>query len=209
MSSFTVVHADGMTKDSEFREYERLLSRDLLKRGVDLTHVPRVHEPETGNKWLFVWPDEEQAGDFADRLNKQTKTSTWKVKRLSEETPTSLGPLRPIEIQVGWQRNGYTFALAPWAYMAIRALFPESCQTRTVFVASERRVVGPPNVDHLREMATPTLLLLTGLDAKQLQSFDEFVVRDPVDGRLLMPPTPVRPLWETALAVLKLGPENR
>ena len=42
MPSFTVVHSDGMTRDSAYREYERLLSRDLLKRNVNLTQVPRV-----------------------------------------------------------------------------------------------------------------------------------------------------------------------
>ena len=192
MPSFTVVHADGMTRDSEYREYERLLSRDLLKRKINLAKVPRVEQPGTGIKWLYVWPEKDEAHDFAARLNKQTRTSDWVVKSLPEGIPPSIGPLRPIEIQVGWQRNGYTFALAPWAYLAIRDLFPGSCRTNTVFVASEAKVGAPPSGDGLREMAVPTLLLLTGLDVEQLGVFNEFVVKDPVDGRELLPPTPIQ-----------------
>jgi hypothetical protein len=40
---FTVVHQGG-TKDNEYHAYARLLSQQLLKRGVSLDYVPRVKE---------------------------------------------------------------------------------------------------------------------------------------------------------------------
>jgi hypothetical protein len=193
MPGFTVVHADGMTKDSEFREYERLLSRDLLKRKVNLAEVPRVKEPGTGNAWLYVWPGQEEANDFATRLNKQTRTSDWVVQPLREGTSPSIGPLRPIEIQVGWQRNGYTFALAPWTHWAIQTLFPGACRVNSIFVDADVKDDPASIRADVERFARQALLMLTELDADELRGFESYVVKDPVTNQTLVSPSRIGP----------------
>ena len=64
---------------------------------------------------------------------------------------------------------------------------------RTVAVSSKYEFRVPTDADGLREIVRPTLLLLTGLNLEQLSVFDEFVVKDPVTRRELLPPTPIRP----------------
>jgi hypothetical protein len=193
MPAFTEVHADGVIEDSEDREYESLLNRHLLKKNMNLAQVPRVEQPGTGARWLYVWPEEREARDFAARLNKQTKTSAWIIRPLPEGTRPSIGPLRPVEIQVSYHRSRYVFALAPWSYLAIQGLFPGSCQMRTVTVSSGGEVDVPTGGDGLREIARPVLLLLTGLTEERLGVFNEFIVMDPVNRRVFLSPTPIQP----------------
>ena len=191
MPSFTVVHAAGMTNDNESREYDRLLNHNLLKQNVNLAEVPRVREPGGENGWLYAWPKEEEARDFAERLNKKTKTSGWIVKPLQEGTIPSIGPLRPIEIRVGHQRNGYVFALAPWAFMAIRAAFPGSCQTERVFIGMD--VKGDPQAIRadIERLAGMVLPMLTNLEVEQLATFEKYVVKDPVTYEVMVPSRPI------------------
>ncbi len=209
MPSFTVVHADGVIEDSEDREYESSLNRLLLKKNIKLAEVPRVELPGTGTRWLYVWPEEREARDFAAQLNKQTKTSHWIVRPLPEGTRTSIGPLRPITIDVTNQLRRYVFGLDSWAYRAIQGLFPGSCLMRTVAMSTGTTARVPTDVDSLREIARPTLLLLTGLNVEQLSVFDEFVVRDPVEERELLPPTPILPERSFALGNGESRLQNR
>jgi hypothetical protein len=193
MPSFTVVHADGAIEDSEDREYETFLNRVFLKKDIKLAEVPRVEQPGTGARWLYVWPDEREARDFAALLNKQLKTTHWVVRPLPEGTRTSIGPLRPITIDVNNQGVRYVFGLDTWSYRAIQGLFPGSCLMRAVAMSTGTTASVPTDADALRAIVRPTLLLLTGLNEEQLSVFDEFVVRDPVEEREILPPTPILP----------------
>jgi hypothetical protein len=193
MPSFTVVHADGVIEDSEDEEYEASLNRYFLKKNIKLAEVPRVELPGTGARWLYVWPDEREARDFASRLNKQLKTTHWVVRSLPEGTRTSIGLLRPIQINVGYHPTRYVFGLDTWAFLAIQGLFPDSCRLGTVAVYARSQLRVPTDIGALLEIVRPTLLLLTGLNVEQLSVFDEFVVRDPVTRRVLLAPTPIKP----------------
>src|SRR5437773_1289787 len=75
------VHRPGGTKDSEFEAYARL----LLQQGKDLGKLPRVPEPGTQNRWLYVWQTREQAKDFAQELRRRTRDDAWEVVQV--ETP--------------------------------------------------------------------------------------------------------------------------
>src|SRR6476646_7355493 len=97
---FIVAH-DGGTTDREYQAYVRLLSRQLLQRGVSLDILPRVREEGTDKAWLYVWDTRAEASDFAEELKKQTKDPDWLVKAV--KASPSLGPLRPLEINVGRQ----------------------------------------------------------------------------------------------------------
>lgn len=187
----TVAHVTGMTKDEEFQEYYRLLSRLLLKQGIDLADVPRVEDPRTRKRWLFVWPTEQEALDFAARLNEQTKSADWEVREV--DAPPSLGPLRPLEIEVGRHRHGWTFALAPWTRKAIQTRFPGSCQSNSVSIAADTRADFVTTQGGLDHVAKQMLLVLTGLTAEQLQDYESYVLRDPVSGEVLLAPTLIQP----------------
>src|SRR4051812_29190097 len=117
---FAVVHQGG-TKDNEYQAYARLLSRQLLQRGISLDKLPRVKESE-GKSWLYVWDNKDEASAFAEELKKLTGDSHWHVTLVKAQP--SLGPLRPLEINVGRQHDGWTFALEPLTRKAVQTRFP-------------------------------------------------------------------------------------
>jgi hypothetical protein len=188
--SFTVVHANGTTADSDYREYLRVLSRVLLKQGVNLADVPRVEDPATGKHWLYVWPTEDEAQGFAQSMNEHTEAGEWVVR--SVETSPSRGPLRPLEIEVGRHGRRWTFALAPWARKALQTQFPGSCQKNTVTVTADEQGNLPTTQPELEKLAEQMLLILAGLEREQLQRFGSYVLTDPVTGERLLPPTPIQ-----------------
>jgi hypothetical protein len=114
---FTVSHHGG-TKDVEFEAYARL----LRQKGVDLANVSRVLEPGTGRRWLYVWEAEDKAHEFAEELKRRTRDNAWEV--VPVDAPASEGPLGPVEIQVGKQSNGWTFALHPFSRQMLQKVFP-------------------------------------------------------------------------------------
>jgi len=83
---FTVTYPGG-TKDFEFQTYARLLRQS----GIDLGNLPRVPEPNTKRKWLYVWPDREPAEAFRARLAEETGDPAWVVEEVT--APPTDGPL--------------------------------------------------------------------------------------------------------------------
>ena len=114
---FTVTHAGG-TKDAEFQEYARL----LRQRGVDLGRVPRVPDPGTNRRWLYVWDTEAEARAFANELKKRTGDAGWSVVQVNG--PASEGPLGPVVIQLARRADGLTFGLHPLGRATIQSAFP-------------------------------------------------------------------------------------
>src|SRR5205823_4228495 len=114
--SFTVSRQGG-TKDIEFEAYARL----LRQKGADLAKLQRVPEPGTGRRWLSVWNSQADAQAFADELKERTRDPAWEVIEVS--APASEGPLGPLEIQVGRQSNGWTFALHPLTRQMVQQIF--------------------------------------------------------------------------------------
>jgi hypothetical protein len=86
---YTVYHSGG-NDNGKFEAYLRLLRQS----GVDLGHTPRVPEPGTNNKWLYLWGSSEEAHSFRNELVERTGDSAWEVAAV--DTEPSQGPLGPI-----------------------------------------------------------------------------------------------------------------
>jgi len=188
---FTVLH-DGKTRDGEYQTYDRLLSRQLLKRGLNLDNLPRVREEGSSNGWLYVWESEADASAFAEDLKKETRDRRWRVQPVSAKP--SLGPIRPLQINVGRQADGWVFALEPLTRKALETRFPGSCRRHSVFISSQTRDNFVANPGELEELTSHVLLILTGLRTEQLKTFGNVRVVDPVENQDLLPMTPLEGL---------------
>src|SRR5262245_32020737 len=91
---YTVAYADAGIKRHQFEAYVRLLE----KRGIDWSNTPRVAEPGTTNRWLYVWPDRDDAEAFCEELKAETGDEKWYVREVASGTPTSRGPLTRVVI---------------------------------------------------------------------------------------------------------------
>ncbi len=176
----------GTQTDAEYKEYLRLLCRILLNQGINVADVPRAEEPGAKQRWLYVWQSKEEAQDFATRLGEHTRCADWVVTPVKK--PVSQGPLRPLEIQVGRNYHRWSFALAPWARKAIQTLFPDSCQSSTVTIASQGCVEFQTDQGKLDRLSQQMLLILTGLSTERLVAFKSYVVTDPVSGEIVLAP---------------------
>jgi hypothetical protein len=179
---FTVTRPGG-TKDAEFQAYARLL-RQL---GKDLGKLPRVPEPGTSRRWLYVWNTEEEARAFADELKKRTRDAAWAV--VDVNAAASEGPLGPILIQMTRQADGLTFALHPLSRAVIRSGFPRavsSASTASIDTATWyefRKERG--GLDELVRQIAPSL---TGLDSAELDALGYAVVDADSDETLVFRP---------------------
>jgi hypothetical protein len=160
-----------------------------LKRGLELDRVPRVRGNGADNPWLYVWDKKEEASAFADEVKKETGDSHWVVEAVRSEP--SLGPLRPLEIDVGQQPDGWVFELEPLTWRALQVKFPESCRRSTVLIGSQARDNFSASEDELRGLGKQVLFILTGLSPEQLRPFGSFRLVDPVTGKELLPATPI------------------
>ena len=168
---FTVTHQNGMT-ESKYRTYTHEIGRKLYQQGARLDQLPRAPEDGAGSDWLYVWEDRAEAEKFAEELKKGTRDSKWVVRPVQGQT--SIGPLRPLEIHVGRHSDGWTFALEPLIQLALRKQFPGSCRRTSVFVGTERGGELAATPGELRDLAGLVLIILTGLNGSQLQTFHSF-----------------------------------
>ncbi|HEV3387131.1 MAG TPA: hypothetical protein VG097_20095 [Gemmata sp.] len=161
---FTVTRPGG-TGDAEFLDYARL----LRQFGADLGRLPRVLDPETGNRWLFLWADRDAAQEFTNELRDQTNDNTWQMVEL--QTPASEGPLGPVIIELVRQAKQITFALHPLSRALIRSAFPEAVITTTYSLIDAatwdefRRKRG-----ELEDLVSEIAPTLTGLSHEQLET---------------------------------------
>jgi len=178
---FTVTHQGG-TKDVEFEAYARL----LRQKGVDLAKLNRVPEPGTGRRWLYVWNVEADAQAFANELKKRTRDNSWEVVQV--DAPPSEGPLGPVEIQVGRQSNGWTFALHPFSRQMLQEVFPGSCRVPSVFIATDTRKDFQATMGDIANLAEQVAIILTGVSINQLtDQFGGYRVYDPATKKELVP----------------------
>jgi hypothetical protein len=182
---FTVTRQGG-TKDIDFEEYARL----LRQKGVDLAKLQRTPEPRTGRRWLYVWQDQADAQTFADELKNRTKDAGWKV--VPVETNPSEGPLGPVEITVGQQSDGWTFALHPLSKQMIQKVFPGCCRAGSVFIRTDTSQDYPTQRD-LADLAEQVAVILTGLTLdKIMKTFGGYRVFDPAAKKELVAPARVQ-----------------
>jgi hypothetical protein len=181
---FTVTRPGG-TKDAEFQDYARL----LRQRGVDLGRLPRVRDPLTDQRWLYVWDTQAEAQAFADELKEQTGDPAWEVVGVNSRP--SEGPLGPVVIQMVRQADGLTFGLHPLSRAMIRSAFPGTVNPTTYATIDIptwydfKRTRGGLG-DLVREVAPG----LTGLSREQLEALGYSLVdADTSETLVSVPPT--------------------
>jgi hypothetical protein len=179
---FTVTRPGG-ANDAEFQNYARL----LRKRGLDLGKLPRVPEPGTNRRWLYVWDQQAEAQAFAKALKKDTGDGEWAVVEVNN--PSSEGPLGPIVIQLVREGSGLTFALHTLSRALIRSAFPDAVAattfaTLTISAWNEFRKTKGELGDLVREIVP----VLTGLTREQLESLGYAVVDTNSDQTLIFRP---------------------
>lgn len=168
---FTVAYADAGINRHEFDTYVRLLG----KRGIEWTEAQRAEEPETGNRWFYVWADEAQAQSFCDELRDETGDDKWYVRRLHDATRISCGPLMPVVIYRTRQSHEFVFRLHPHSRSAIRRRFPQSQQASSLSIEygtqSDFEQMHGPVWDHVA-------MVLSGLSLEDLSVLGGYRIFD-------------------------------
>jgi hypothetical protein len=177
---FTVSRSDSFAKDAEFEAYARL----LRQQGVDLGKLPRVPEPETGRRWLYVWGSREKAQAFAEELKKRTRDRSWIVVDVA--APPSEGPMGPIIVQVGRRASGLVFGLHPLSRTMIQSAFPTAKATATT-VSSNFETMQDFLATHgsLEDIAREVVPTLTGLELEELEKLGYALIEDDTDRTLV------------------------
>lgn len=127
--AYTVARKGGASHH-QFETYDRL----LRQQGVDIARMPRAPDPESPERWLYVWDRDDEAQAFAQELRKRSGDENWQVLEVNGET--SEGPLGPILIQVDRQSNGWVFAIHPLSRVMLRSFYPDAKGPPTVFIGS-------------------------------------------------------------------------
>jgi len=178
--AFTVSRNGNGTKDAEYKDYARL----LRQRGVDLGKVPRVPEPDTGRRWLYVWDSREKAQTFADELKKRTGDKSWTVVKVA--APASEGPMGPIIVKLGRRATGLVFGLHPSSRTMIQSAFPDAkgaAATLSVnFETTQDFLKTHGSMEDLARELVPTL---TGLEPADLESLGYALIEDDTDRTLV------------------------
>lgn len=170
--AYTVAYQDAGIKRREFDAYLRLLEQ----RGIDWTNTPRVPEPGTTNRWLYVWVDRRDAEDFREAIQVETRDEKWYVHDLPDTVQPSHGPLTPVVILMRRQSLGADFALHPHSRTLVRRRFPSARLVSSVSIESNRlgdfeRERGPI-WEHVAQV-------LTGLSLPELTQLGGFRIIDP------------------------------
>lgn len=167
---FTVNRQSGRL-DTDFQDYARL----LRQQGADLGKLPRVRDPITKKRWLYVWKTRPEAQAFADELNEQMEVPNWEV--LEVNGPLSEGPLGPLVIQLVRQADGLTFTLHPLSRATIRSAFPQAVSTTTFATTDpESWHAFRTTKGGLPELVRHIAPGLTGLDVANLETLGYAVV---------------------------------
>lgn len=125
MKMYTVRKSEPNT-DREFQAYVELL-QDI---GVDIADVPRIPEPDTPNRWLYVWRNRPQAERFARELGTRLRDRSWSVHEFEVPDDEPLnehrGPLAPLTILSIPTNEGTEFRLEPASQERISLHFPNA-----------------------------------------------------------------------------------
>ncbi len=170
------VRMPGGTKDREFDAYKGLLE----EAGVDLSAVPRTHEPETRNRWLYVWREEPLAERFARELRLRTRNPAWEVHEF-EVAQDDLGPLAPLDIVAFLNPDEDTFRLTPNSQERVMRRFPDARLADKVSWPKQTRA------DYEQQhgpIYRQTAVALMGLSDRQIQQLGGFRIVKP-DGSVL------------------------
>ena len=128
------VNIPGGTNDHDFEAYKRLLE----EAGVDLSAAPRIHDPGTSQRWLYVWHDRAFAERFARELQTRTRNKRWEVNEL-ESSLEQVGPLAPLDIVASISPDGEFFRLTPTSQNRIMTRFPNARLVNELLWSADER----------------------------------------------------------------------
>jgi hypothetical protein len=166
---FTVTYPGGM-KDTDFPTYARL----LRQTGKDLGKSPRVSEPGTHRRWLYVWSTQPEAQAFVEELKQCTQDTAWEVVEVNG--PASEGPLGPIIIQLLRQMQGLTFGLHVLSRVIIQSAFPQAVGYTRVFIDTQTWYEFRKKRGEQENRIQRVALSLTGLTDEQLNDLGYMLV---------------------------------
>jgi hypothetical protein len=175
---FTVLNPNGAKTDAY-----QLYSRLLRKQKVDLGKAPRILEPGTHRRYLYVWDDREKAQAFAREMKKQSGDPQWQVREV--KTPVCEGPLGPIFIIMTIQSDGWTFSLDPLSHALLRSAFPQALGPTRIFIDSATWQEFQKMRGDLSVLAEQTIRTLTGLEGEHLRKIG-YVLVDPDESKELI-----------------------
>jgi hypothetical protein len=171
MRGFTVMKPGG-TRDHEYEAYKALLE----EIGIDLSKVPRIQEPGTNRRWLYVWQDRTAAQRFARELGVRTRDSSWAIHEFDLPVEES-GPLAPLDVIADPVANGTAYRLSTASQERILRRFPNTRLTGEVFFSTQAQH------DHERERGPvwdQVILQLSGLSAAQVNELGGYRVSEVV-----------------------------
>jgi hypothetical protein len=180
MKVYTVRKA-GPNTDREFQAYI-----DLLQSiGIDVADVSRTPEPESTNRWLYVWNSKRQAERFARELGERLRDRSWHVHEfdLSEDqlSDERRGPLAPLTILSIPTSDGTEFRLESASQERIMTHFPNARVVGQVEYQSQLRDIYERQHG---EVWDQVIIRLTGIPNEALERLGGVRIVTP-DGDLL------------------------
>ena len=166
---FTVIRGGG-TKDKPFEAYAQL----LRQQGVDLGRLPRVLEPGTKRRWLYVWDTQAKAQTFADELKKRTGDSAWEVMAVNGRP--SEGPLGPVVMRLARRGDRLIFVVDPLSRAMIRSAFPDAFGVDFISIYTETWDDFQKTRGTLADLVERIAPALTGLSGEQLEALGYIVI---------------------------------
>ena len=181
MQAYTVTRSGGVT-DWEFRVYIALLE----EIGIDVTNVPRIPEPSTNSRWLYVWTDKRLAERFARELGLRLHDRTWVAEEISISSPET-GPIAPLVIVAFPATKGTTFFLDSGSLARIGTHFPNVRLPGEIFLTKGTRFNDADPQSHPWDEFASTI---TGIPQEEIERMGGYRIESP-DGKLLHEAVPV------------------
>ena len=175
MRVFAVIKPGG-TKNHEFDTYKALLE----EIGIDLSNVPRVQEPGTARRWLYVWHDRMAAQRFARELVARTRDSSWTTREFDVPVEES-GPLAPLDVIAEPVGDGTVYRLSTASQERVTRRFPDARLAGEAFFSTQTQ--ADYERDHGR-IWDQVIKLLSGLSVDQVRELGGYRVYETVDRTL-------------------------
>jgi hypothetical protein len=180
----TVIHPGGMS-DAEFQGYANL----LRLKGADLAKLPRVLDPSTRKRWLYVWPTRAEAEAFAETMQELTQDPSWQVVQV--DAVASEGPLGPVMVQRWKHALGMELSVHPLSSSILRSVATKAPPTTRAFVDWDTWEDYQKTRGNMRVLVEGLLPTLTGLTPGQLKELGFTVVEVEGDTELVAVPPQV------------------
>jgi hypothetical protein len=175
MRAYTVKKPEPNTE----REFQAYI--DLLEEiGIDIANVPRVLEPGTTNRWLYVWRSRPQAERFARELGGRLRDPSWEVHEF-DIPDEERGPLAPLIIWAIPTAEGTAFRLDPKSQARVMHHFPNARLAGEMLFPSQVRR------DHQRQHGPAwdqVIVILTGIPDESIDCLGGVRILSP-DGEIL------------------------